>query len=403
MADREFDLIVYGATGFTGRLVCEHILDRAPEGLRWALAGRSEDKLRGVADDLGTDVPLVIADSDDRASVEAMAARTRVVCTTVGPYALHGTSLVAACAEAGTDYCDLTGEVPWMREMIDTHQDAARRSGARIVFSCGFDSIPSDLGTWFAQQQMMAHHAVHSPAVHMRLKAARGAASGGTVASMLNQVEAATRDRETRRVLFDPWALQPAGERTGPGTSDAVMPTYDRDFDAWTGPFVMAMINLRVVRRSNALLGYPWGREFRYDEAVLLGGGPLGAVKAGALTGAMGIGMAGLAVGPIRRLATRFLPSSGEGPSAEARRRGFFDIRLLAEHPTDRSKDVMVRVLGDRDPGYGSTAKMLGESALSLAAGESEVEGGMWTPASALGQPLRDRLQRYAGVTFEVI
>lgn len=405
MSDRDLDVLVYGATGFTGRLVAAYLVSRtAGSDLRWGLAGRSLERLQAVAADLGApDLPLVVADSDDAASMTAMAQATRVVCTTVGPYTSHGSPVVAACVGAGTDYCDLTGEVHWIRRMIDAHQAQAQQTGARIVHTCGFDSIPSDMGTWYAQDQMHQRHGVHAPRVSFRLKAARGSASGGTVASLMTIMEEATADREVRRIMADPYALLPEGERSGPKADDAVIPTVDADFGQWVAPFPMAVINTRVVRRSNALMGYPWGRDFRYDEAVLTGSGPLGAVKACGLAGGMGVGMAAMAVGPVRRLVGRALPKPGEGPSATAQAKGFFDIRLFAEHPSDPDRSLMIKVHGDRDPGYGSTSRMLAESALCLAAGEADVGGGHWTPASALGRPLLDRLQSHAGVTFSVL
>lgn len=403
MTSRDHDLVVYGATGFTGRLVAEYLVGRAPKDVRWAMAGRNLDKLAAVAADIGADVPLIVADSTDPDSLSAMAESTKVVCTTVGPYAEYGTPVVQACVEVGTDYCDLTGEPQWIRQMIDTYQDQAEQTGARIVHTCGFDSIPSDLGTLFAQQQMQQRHGVTATHVKFRVKAVRGGASGGTLASMMGLMEQAAKNPSVRRILADPYGLNPVGTRQGPDGADAVKPSFDPDFDQWIGPFVMAMINTRVVRRSNALLGYPWGKDFRYDEAMLMGSGPLGAAKAAGLGAGTAAGMAALAVGPLRRLARKALPDSGEGPGPRARERGFFDIRLAAVHPSDSDLNLMVRILGDRDPGYGSTCKMLGEAALCLVAGEAGVGGGHWTPASAMGQALIDRLESHAGVTFSVL
>lgn len=405
MADRDLDLVLYGATGFTGQLVARHLAARTRgTDLRWGLAGRSADKLAAVARQIGLpDLPVVVADATDPGSLAAMAEGASVVCTTVGPYAAYGSPLVAACVEAGTDYCDLTGEVQWMARMIDAHQARAAETGARIVHTCGFDSIPSDVGTWFAQQAMHERHGVWSPRVSFRLKAARGGASGGTIASMMGLMEEAAADPAVRKVVFDPDCLDPDPSRRGRRRPDPVRPSVDRDFGEWVGPFVMEMVNSRVVRRTNALLGRPWGEDFDYSEAMLMGSGPLGAVKAGALAAGMGIGMAALAVGPLRKVAARVLPDPGEGPSPTAQEKGFFDVRIHAAHPTDDRRDVVVAVHGDRDPGYGSTSKMLGEAALCLAAGESTVGGGFWTPASALGQPLLDRLQAHAGVTFTVV
>ncbi len=288
-SDRELDLVLWGATGFTGRLVAAHLLARhgARGGLRWALGGRSRPKLEALRRELGEaagDLPLVVGDGEDEASMGVLAARTRVVCTTVGPYARYGSKLVAACVHRGTHYCDLTGEVQWMRRMIDAHQKEAEASGARIVHTCGFDSIPSDLGVFFLQREMQARHGVPCARVKVRVAGFSGGFSGGTVASMLNMMDEMQRDPSVRRVMSDPYALNPEGERSGPDEPDRTTPAWDPDFEAWTAPFVMAGINTRVVRRTNALLGHPWGREFRYDEAMLMGSGPAGWLKAAGFT-----------------------------------------------------------------------------------------------------------------------
>ncbi len=401
---REYDLVLYGATGFTGRLVAEYLLQTyGSDGeLRWAIAGRDRGRLQSVADEIGAPgLPLLTADSGDRDSLEALADAARVVCTTVGPYALYGSELVAACAGRGTHYCDLTGEVQWMRRMIDQHQSVAEGSGARIVNNCGFDSIPSDLGTLFLQRAMLERHGVPARQVKLRVKGASGSFSGGTVASLLNVLEEAAHDRELRRLLADPYSLNPPGAPRGEDRPDQQGAVYDRDFRRWTLPFVMAAINTRVVRRSNALMDFPYGTDFRYDEATLAPRrrGRLGAkLTAAAMTG----GTAALALPPVRALARRFLPAPGEGPDREARERGFFDLYLYGVHPSDRSADMIARVRGDRDPGYGSTAKMLGEAAVCLAldADALEVGGGFWTPAAAMGEVLIERLQRSAGLRF---
>ena len=408
MTDREFDLIIYGATGFTGRLVAQHMLTRAPDGFRWAMAGRSADKLSTVAAEIGAqEIPTVLADSGDPASLAAMAESTRVLCTTVGPYATYGTPVVEACVEAGTDYTDLTGEVQWIRRMIDATQTRAEETGARIVHTCGFDSIPSDIGTFFAQAQMLQQHGVPAAEVRFRLKAARGGASGGTIASLMNVMAEANEDPQIRRVVADPYCLNPAGERHGPDENEATIPAHDDAFDQWVGPFVMAAINTRVVRRSNALLDYPWGRDFRYEEGMLMGSGPLGAAKAAALGAGMGGGMVALSTAlrfdPLRKLAEKALPDAGTGPGPTARENGFFDIRLVAVHPTEVARNLMIKVTGDRDPGYGSTSKMLAEASMTLAEGGADVGGGHWTPASAMGAPLLDGLEEHAGLTFEVL
>ena len=410
-AEREFDVVVWGATGFTGRLVAAYLLETYGEGseLRWALGGRSRSKLEALQQELtqetgrsAADLPLVLADSDDEASVDALARRARVVCTTVGPYAKYGSKLVAACTGLGTHYCDLTGEVQWMRRMIDAHQKQAEASGARIVHTCGFDSIPSDLGVFFLQREMQRRHGVPCARIKSRVKAFKGAFSGGTVASLLNVLVEAGSDPEVRRVMADPYGLNPEGLRRGPDGPDRTTPAYDEDFSAWTAPFVMAGINHKVVRRSNALLDHAYGAEFRYDEAMLMGDGPTGWLKAAGLTAGLGAAMGAGAIGPLRSLLERFLPAPGEGPSKQEREAGFFDIRLYGEHPEDQGKSLRGRVTGDRDPGYGSTSKMLGESAVCLARDELSVGGGFWTPASAMGEPLLERLQAKAGLGFSI-
>ncbi len=403
--DREFDVVVWGATGFTGKLVAEYLMERYGIGrdLRWALGGRSQAKLEAVRAGLGAEasaLPLVLGDSANEASMHALAARTRVVCTTVGPYAKYGSELVAACAQGGTHYCDLTGEPQWMRAMIDSHQKAAEDSGARIVHTCGFDSIPSDMGVFFLQDLMQSRHGVACSRVKYRVVKFKGGMSGGTIASMLNLMSEAASNPKIRRLIADPYALNPDGQRFGPDGGDQAGPAYDADFSQWTGPFVMAGINTRVVRRTNAILKHPYGANFQYDEATLMGRGPVGWAKAAALSASVAGGMLAGAVGPLRRAMTRFLPEPGDGPSKEERETGFFHVRLFGEHPEDRTKHLRASVKGDRDPGYGSTAKMLGESAVCLALDESNVSGGIWTPASAMGKALLGRLQTNAGLTF---
>lgn len=409
--DRKFDVVLWGATGFTGKLVAEYLLERYGVGgeLSWALAGRNRTKLEAVRSEIGHDtgrdaaaVPLIVADADDEASLASLVDVARVVCTTVGPYARHGSKLVAACARRGTHYCDLTGEVQWMRRMIDAHADAAKASGARIVHTCGFDSIPSDLGVFFLQNEMRRRHDTHCSSVKCRVVAFSGGFSGGTVASMFNMFEEAGHDPEVQRIMADPYALNPAGQRSGPDGPDVATPEYDPDFESWTGPFVMAAINTRVVRRTNALLDSGYGSDFRYDEAMLMGPGATGWMKAAALsTGLAATTVAG-AIGPVRQLMARLAPSPGEGPSKQQREEGFFKIRFLGTHPQDPAKNLRSLVTGDRDPGYGSTAKMLGESAVCLARDELSVGGGIWTPAAAMGDALLRRLQANAGVSFTI-
>jgi short subunit dehydrogenase-like uncharacterized protein len=410
MADRKYDIVVLGATGFTGRLVVEYLARTYGTGgtLRWGIAGRNREKLEAVRAELapasGRNKLLILtADSHDTQSLEALAAATRVVCTTVGPYALHGTPLVAACVRQGTHYCDLTGEVQWMAKVIPLYQADAEASGARIVHTCGFDSIPSDIGTWFLQQAMLERHGVPAVRVKARIGRNRGSASGGTVASLLNVLEEAQHDRSVRRIIGDPYALYPAGQPAGPDRNDQNGARYDSDFRQWTAPFIMAAINTRVVRRSNALLGFPYGEHFRYDESVLTGDGIAGHLRALGLAGASGFGMLAMAVPPTRKLLARFLPEPGEGPSREQREAGYYEIFFHGKHPSDRDKDLRARVSADLDPGYGSTSRMLAESAVCLAQDTLTTGGGFWTPASAMGAALLARLQERAGISFELL
>ena len=404
--DREFDVIVWGASGFTGRLVAEYLLEHYGVGgeLRWAIAGRNLPKLEGVRDDLGAaELPIIVADSNDQASLYAMVSRSLVVCTTVGPYAVYGSRLVAACAARGTHYCDLTGEVAWMRRMIDAHDAEARTSGARIVHTCGFDSIPSDLGVLRVQREMSARHGVSATSVKCRIGKFRGAFSGGTVASMLNMLAEAELDPQIGELLDDPYALNPAAERRGLDGPDRTLPEFDADFGAWTTPFVMSAINTRVVRRSNALLGHAYGREFRYDESMLMPAGPVGFPAAAAMSMGSSLFNAAAGLSGLRNAMARLLPKPGEGPSPQVREAGYFEMTLLGKHPLDADADVRLRVRGDRDPGYGSTAKMLGQAAVCLARDELDSQPGVSTPAAAMGGALIERLERDAGVSFEVL
>jgi short subunit dehydrogenase-like uncharacterized protein len=407
MSDREFDLVLMGATGFTGQLVAEHLLrrHRADGDLKWALAGRNRSKLESVRSDLGAQaagLPLIEADSFDRTSLDAMTARTRVVLTTVGPYALYGKELVASCAEHGTDYCDLTGEVPFMRDVIDAHEEAASKSGARIVHCCGFDSIPSDLGVSVLQNAALERFGAPLTRVGLRVKAAKGGLSGGTIASMLNILEAARADASVAKYLKNPFAICPPEDRKGPRQPSVNGPKHDATLDSWMAPFIMAAINTRVVHRANALQNHRYGKDFIYDEAVLTGRGFGGRMKATTVSLGMGAFAIGASLGPTRTLLKKFvLPKQGEGPNPEQREAGFFNIVIHGENSAGQR--LRVRVRGDRDPGYGSTSKMIGEAAVCLAQDIGEdVPGGFWTPSTALGDALRLRLAEHAGVTFEV-
>lgn len=396
---REYDIIIWGASGFTGKLVTDYMFENYRDSnLTWAVAGRNQNKLDEILD--GRDVNVLVADAQHADEVATLVQKTRVILTTVGPYARYGSKLVAACAEHGTHYCDLTGEVHWMRDMITAHEQTAKQSGARIVHTCGFDSIPSDIGTYFMQKHMRELHGVAANHVKYRAKAFKGGFSGGTVDSMMAMMEAAKDDPTILATIANPYALN--DHLRGLDGPDHNQQFYDPDFKAWVGPFVMAAINTRVVRRTNELLNAAYGHDFRYDEGTLMSDGIGGMLSSSAMALGSSL-MNGLAaITPTRKLMQKFLPKPGEGPSDETIRKGFFDIEFLAKHPTDSTKNLRGRVKGDRDPGYGSTAKMLSECAVCLAQDDLPVGGGFWTPASAMGDALLERLPANAGVTFEL-
>ena len=394
---REFDLIVFGATGFTGRLVAEYLHLSGADGARWAIAGRSLDKLARLRDELHLppSVALLKADAGDEASLKALVARTRVVITTVGPYQLHGEPLATACAAGGTDYVDLCGEPLWMARMIDKLTPLAQRSGARIVFSCGFDSIPFDLGVVYLQSEAMQRFGAPLAEVRGRVARMKGAASGGTLASMMETIEAIRRDRSLLKVMVNPFSL--AGGFKGPkqpGDQDA---SFDDWADAWTGPFVMATINTKNVHRSNALRGHPWGEGFVYSEKMLTGKpgqGDKGRKKALALARFTKLQNLALGFTPTRALLRRFvLTQPGDGPDRAAREAGRYEVWFTGKSAGGEGLRAVVK--GDRDPGYGSTCKLISEAALCLLrdVDRASTPGGVWTPGSAMGLALVRRLE----------
>ena len=388
----KFDIIVYGATGFTGRLVAEYLAQHYSRkgDPKWAMAGRSLEKLASVRDAIGApaDTPLIQADASDPASLKSMVDQTKSVLTTVGPYQLYGSELVAACAASGTDYLDLCGEPVWMRQMIDAHQATAQSSGARIVFSCGFDSLPFELGVFFCQER--ARKVLGSPVsrVKGRVRVMKGTFSGGTAASMKATFAAAAQDLSLVALLRNPFALTPGFE--GPKQPPGNRPVLDEDLKSWTAPFAMSTINTRNVHRSNLLMGFPYGQDFVYDEMVLTGPGEQGEAKAKAVTAANNAEKMGSSGGP----------KPGEGPSKQERENGRYDLLFVGMG--EGGRQVRVAVRGDRDPGYGSTSKMIAESAICLLRDAPDVLGGIWTPGAAMGDRLIKRLVDHAGLTFEV-
>lgn len=382
---REYDIIIYGATGFTGRLVAEYLAHHyqgREDAPRWAMAGRSAEKLAQVRDLIGApaDTPFVLADADDKASLHAMVAKTKVLISTVGPYQLYGAPLIAACVAAGTAYCDLCGEPGWMREMIDQHQSAAKASGARITFSCGFDSIPFDAGVYFLQEEAIKRFGKPLPRVKGRVRAMQGGASGGTIASLGETLKAVARNPKLGLLLKSSFALTPDFE--GPRQPTGLIPEYDSVTGRWAAPFVMAPINMKNVHRTNYLLGHRWGKDFVYDEMMLTTIGEAGKAMAEAIAKSPAFG--GSALKP------------GEGPSKEERENGHYDIAFFGED--DAGNKLTAAVQGDLDPGYGSTSRMIAETAMALL--HSYGEGGIYTPGALLGDALISRLTKEAGLRF---
>jgi short subunit dehydrogenase-like uncharacterized protein len=390
MSSAKFDIVVYGATGFTGQLVAEYLTAhyKNDKQHKWAMAGRSLGKLKAVRDAIGApgNTPLIVADASDAASLKAMAERTMSVITTVGPYQLYGEELLAACVATGTDYFDLCGEPIWMRQMIDKYEAAAKESGARIVFSCGFDSVPFELGTFVVQEEAKRVFGAPAARVKGRVRDMRGTLSGGTAASAKATFDAVAKDISLIAILNDPFALTPGF--TGPKQPKGNRSLLEEDLQSWSAPFMMALINTRNVHRSNMLMGFPYGQDFVYDEMVLTGPGEKGEANAKRVMAANAE-----KTGPSA-------PKPGEGPSKEERENGLFNLLYVAIAPDGRM--VRAGVTGDRDPGYGSTSKMISECAICMLRDTTDVAAGFWTPGAAMQHKLIKRLQENAGLTFAV-
>lgn len=403
MPTPKYDLIIYGATSFVGQILSRYIAQQYghDSDLEWAIAGRSQAKLDVLNATLAKPAPTLLAEANNRNELNAMVEKTRVIVSTVGPYDLYGSELVAACVANGVDYCDLTGEAQWMRKMIDQHQIDAETTGARIVHNCGFDSIPSDMGVHFLQQHAHDDFNEYCDDIRAGVKGARGTMSGGTVASLINVVKQASADSALRKQLQNPYSVCPPSFRQGVRQRNVVKPEYDARMQSWLAPWVMAAINTRVLHRSNALLNRPYGDNFKYDESMMMGAGIKGRAIATGLTAGLGAFLGLAAIGPTRTLLEKFaLPKPGEGPSPKAQENGFWDIRFFGKTPN--GNEIVTKVTGDRDPGYGSTAKMLGEAAVCLAKDikKTDKKGGFWTPSTIFGNRLIERLIANAGVTF---
>ena len=408
---RAYAVVLYGATSFVGQITAHYLAeflsankDKSGSEITWAIAGRDQEKLNELQSKLTSKVDIIIANSDDAASLDAMTEQTQVIISTVGPYLKYGEPLIKSCVDNGTDYVDLTGEAIFIKDMMDKYQEAAKQSGARIVNSCGFDSIPSDLGVYFTQKQAEAKFDSACDVIHMRVKAAKGGLSGGTIASMATIFEEVGQDKSRRKQVANPYLLNDDKDAPNARQSNVSKPEYDSEHQRWLAPFVMASINTRIVHRSNQLLGYEYGREFKYDEAMWMKDGIKGKLTSYALSaGLLGFATA-MMITPSRELLSKHvLPKSGSGPSKEEQENGYFDIRLFGQ--TANKDSITTKVTGDKDPGYGSTSRMLSQAALCLAQdiSKEEVKGGFWTPASAMGDKLLARLEKHAGLSFDVI
>ncbi|MEN2751868.1 saccharopine dehydrogenase NADP-binding domain-containing protein [Psychrobacter sp. FBL11] len=420
---RTYAVVLYGATSFVGQITAHYLAqfladtskksDGDTQSVTWAIAGRDQEKLEKLQSELSpaqqngdtkAKIDIIVANSNDDASLDKMTEQTQVIISTVGPYLKYGEPLIKSCTKNGTDYVDLTGEAIFIKDMMDKYQDAAKQSGARIVNSCGFDSIPSDLGVYYTQQQAEKQFDEACTVINMRVKAAKGGLSGGTVASMATIFEEVGQDKERRKQVANPYLLNDDKDAPSVRQENVSRPEYDEEHKRWLAPFVMASINTRIVHRSNQLLGYEYGREFKYDEAMWMKDG----VKGKLMSYGMSAGLLSFATAmvfkPSRELLSKhILPKSGSGPSKSEQENGYFDIRFFGE--TANNDNINTKVTGDKDPGYGSTSRMLAHSALCLARdiAKEDVSGGFWTPASAMGDKLLTRLETHAGLSFEVV
>jgi short subunit dehydrogenase-like uncharacterized protein len=407
VTEKTFDVIVFGATSFVGQILVKYFLDQygVNGDLKWAIAGRSQAKLASVKNGLeaAADLQTLVVDAADENALKNMCEQTQVVITTVGPYAFYGEPLVKACVETGTDYCDLTGEMQWIAAMIQKYEAKAKETGARIIHCCGFDSIPSDMGVFYLQEQAKEKYGAYCNRVKMRVKNFRGGFSGGTVASLMNVAKEAAKDKDLRAELSNPYSLCESGYPNHVRQPNVVTAERDTDYQTWLAPFVMAAVNTRIVFRTNSLLDCAYGTDFRYDEAMMTADGAKGYLAAQGTALGMGGFMIATAIKPTRWVLENYVvPKPGEGPSPELQRTGFFDIRFHGTTPSGQM--IRVKVTGDRDPGYGSTAKMLGEAGVCLARdiAKTEKAGGFWTTATVFGNSLIERLVSHAGLTFEL-
>ena len=399
-ADKKIDLVIWGATGFTGQLVCEYIANSYnSKDLNWTIAGRNEGKLLKLKDRLNIKNSILIGNSNDKFSLEKICGKTKVICSTVGPYALYGTNLIHACIKMKTNYCDISGETQCIRKIIDTFHEKAKKQKIKIVNSCGFDSIPSDIGVYFCQSNYYKENGVYANEINMRVAGTRGGFSGGTYNSLTNVIHEASLNKSVRKILNNPYGLNPINEQSGPDKKDLKFVEYDNEAKSWIAPFVMAGINTKIVRRSNALLNYKYGKSFLYSEAVLVGNGILGKII-GYLSLIPILMVIQKKGSVIKKILDLFVPKAGEGPSKKQRENGFFSLKFFFGNNRRR---YLAKVTGDMDPGYGSTSKMLAECAICLALDDTLNENyGVITPSVAFEENILERLQNNAGLEFSM-
>lgn len=401
--DKQYDLIIFGATGFTGRLVVEYLWGKygLNESLSWAIAARNKTKLEAINASIAQgQLPMEIADSTDEKSLNHLCRKAKTICTTIGPYTKYGTQLIEACINNQAHYCDLSGEVTWMRAIIDQFQDKAKAAKVKIVHSCGFDSIPSDIGVWYVQRSFQEKYGSFATQVETGVKAMKGGFSGGTFASLREVMKTANEDKEMKKLLFDPHGLDPADQKGISRVSDLRSVKWSEAFHSWKAPFIMSTINTRIVRRSNALSDFPYGKDFVYKEFSLMGKGIGAWIKAWLMTFPLGLIMSAKPNSFIDRMLKKWAPKAGEGPSKEEREKGFWVFDYKASN--ESGKVLTARIKGDKDPGYGSTSKMLGEAAVCLSVDPLQSNYGILTPATAMGEALWQRLDQNAGLTFKI-
>ena len=399
-AQKKLDLVIWGATGFTGKLVCEYITNSySSKDLNWTIAGRNEEKLLKLKNRLNIKNSILIGNSNDKFSLEKICGKTKVICSTVGPYALYGTNLIHACIKMKTNYCDISGETQWIRKIIDTFHEKAKKQKIKIINSCGFDSIPSDVGVYFCQSNYYKENGVYANEINMRVAGTRGGFSGGTYNSLTNVIHEASLNKSVRKILNNPYGLNPINEQSGPDKKDLKSVEYDNEAKSWIAPFVMAGINTKIVRRSNALLNYKYGNSFLYSEAVLVGNGILGKII-GYLSLIPILMVIQKKGSVIKKIVDLFVPKAGEGPSKKQRENGFFSLKFFFGNNRQR---YLAKVTGDMDPGYGSTSKMLAECAICLALDDTLNENyGVITPSVAFEENILERLQNNAGLEFSM-